>query len=224
MINITKSQPPPDCLEIEKKKKNGDYKCGEVVKRTRDDFHNKCYLCEEKGISTINVEHFLPHKGNLDLKFDWNNLFFACPHCNSTKGHLFDDILNCTHPSPKIVDVIRFECKSFPKEKPKIVALESGTKVIRTVELLNRIYNGTTNLKEKESINLTDKVVKEIKEFNDLLHQYYYDSDGNTQEENEDIVRKIRKKLSPQSPFTAFKIWIIKSNSDLLKDFGHLIS
>ena len=32
MINITKSQPAPECLSKEKEKANGDYKCGEVLK------------------------------------------------------------------------------------------------------------------------------------------------------------------------------------------------
>lgn len=35
------------------------------------------------------------HKGNLDLKFDWDNLFLSCKHCNNTKGDRFDNILNC---------------------------------------------------------------------------------------------------------------------------------
>ena len=44
MINITKSQPAPLCLSTEKEKANGDYKCGEVLKRITKDFHNKCYI------------------------------------------------------------------------------------------------------------------------------------------------------------------------------------
>ena len=85
MINIVKSQPSPECLSIEAQKKNGDYKCGEVLSRIKNDFYNKCYICETQAPTTINVEHFRPHKGNVSLKFDWNNLFYACGHCNNTK-------------------------------------------------------------------------------------------------------------------------------------------
>lgn len=33
------------------------------------------------------MEHLLPHKNGkyLDRKFDWNNLFWACGHCNNVK-------------------------------------------------------------------------------------------------------------------------------------------
>lgn len=62
MIYFPKSQPAPECLEIEKSKANGDYKQPEVLERLQDDFKNKCYLCEDKDITSINVEHFKPHQ------------------------------------------------------------------------------------------------------------------------------------------------------------------
>lgn len=96
MIYLPKSQPAPNCLESEKRKKSGDYKCGNVLERLKNDFKNKCYLCEDKGIRKIEIEHFAPHQGDIDLKFDWHNLFFACGHCNNTKIAKYDDILNCT--------------------------------------------------------------------------------------------------------------------------------
>ena len=32
-------------------------------------------------------EHLVPHKGNDDLKFAWENLFWACNRCNSIKNN-----------------------------------------------------------------------------------------------------------------------------------------
>ncbi|HEY5125388.1 MAG TPA: HNH endonuclease, partial [Ignavibacteria bacterium] len=96
MVYLEKSQPAPDCLEIEKAKANGNYRSAEVLNRLKNDFKNKCYICEYKEPVTINVEHFRPHKGNKDLEFDWNNLFWACGHCNNIKLAKFDNILNCT--------------------------------------------------------------------------------------------------------------------------------
>jgi len=80
MIYFEKSQPAPECLEKEKSKKSGNYKCAGVLKRLKDDFKNKCYICESKAPTTINVEHFKSHQGDSDLKFDWNNLFWSCGH------------------------------------------------------------------------------------------------------------------------------------------------
>jgi hypothetical protein len=48
MINLTKSQPAPDCLATEKLKKSGTYRCGDVHVRLKADFYNKCYICENK--------------------------------------------------------------------------------------------------------------------------------------------------------------------------------
>ena len=75
MVFQEKSQPAPPCLAKEKQKATGDYKCGDVFERTKTDFKNKCYICENKEPITINIEHFRPHKGDKKLKFDWNNLF-----------------------------------------------------------------------------------------------------------------------------------------------------
>lgn len=75
MVYIEKSQPAPKCLDKEKNKANGDYRCASVLDRIKNDFRNKCYICEYKEPVSINIEHFRPHKGDKNLKFDWNNLF-----------------------------------------------------------------------------------------------------------------------------------------------------
>ncbi len=95
MLFFAKSQPAPECLAHERTKPSGDYKCGDVLTRLQDDFKHKCYICEAQPTS-INVEHFRPHKGDRDLMFDWNNLYWACTHCNNTKLAKYTDILDCT--------------------------------------------------------------------------------------------------------------------------------
>jgi len=60
MVYFEKSQPAPACLAEEKTKTSGDYKCGDVLRRLAADFKNKCYLCEHKRPTNLNVEHFAP--------------------------------------------------------------------------------------------------------------------------------------------------------------------
>lgn len=221
MINIQKSQPAPKCLEKEKKKKSGDYKCGEVLKRLQEDFHNKCYICENKGIVSINVEHFQSHQGDLDLKFDWNNLFFACSHCNNTKNtnRKFDNILNCTNENDKIIDWISFEVESFPKEKAVISGLRDDIRIKNTVELLEKVYNGHhTMTKQLEAANLRQRLLEEIKIFEDTIQQFKnppFKIEG-----YQTMLRsKIIEHLKSNSPFTAFKIWIVKNDERLANVF-----
>lgn len=146
MINIVKSQPAPECLEIEKRKKSGNHLCGDTYKRLNDDFYGKCYLCEDSKPTEIHIDHLEPHFNgkNKDRQFDWNNLFFACAHCNRIKSSSEKEILNCTNNNHKITDWIKFEIKPFPRELPKIKAveeMEKNNQVHNTIELLTKIYN-----------------------------------------------------------------------------------
>jgi len=219
MISIIKSQPAPECKKKKKQKTNGNYKCGEVVERIKEDFGNKCYICEYKEPPTINVEHFVPHKGENELKFDWNNLFYSCGHCNNTKLDKFDFILNCTNPEHDVENWIKYEMKPFPKEKVKISAQKDDEMVTNTVRLLMDVYNGTTQLKIIESSNIRQALLNEIREFQNHLFGYY--DDENEDDEKKIHFEKIKKQLKKLSPFTAFKRWIIKDNPVLRKDFEH---
>ncbi len=132
MLYFKKSQPAPECLEREKTKASGDYKCGCVLARTRDDFKNKCYLCEYKEPESINLEHFVAHRGDLDLKFDWNNLFWACAHCNSTKHDRFGEILDCTNPKHDVESKLKCAFSPFPFEMPQIESLHDDERTHST--------------------------------------------------------------------------------------------
>jgi len=224
MINLTKSSPAPVCLTYQLANTGSDYKCGDVIPRLKTDFNNKCYLCEEKEPSTINVEHFIPHRGNRNLMLDWNNLFYACGHCNNIKlaKAEFDNILNCIDNAVNILEMMQFEIKPFPKEKVTISALNTNPAVINTVELLNQIYNGTTTLKITEGVNIRDKLVKDLIEFNKLLQEYYF-TPGLTIADKTNISTKIRQQISADAAFSSFKIWILKANDVLKEDFADLL-
>ena len=223
MIYLPKSATVHPCLEKEKAKANGTYHCGEVLETLKNDFKNKCYICEYKEPTTINIEHFKPHKGDKELKFDWNNLFYCCGHCNSNKGARveFNDILNCTVVTDFAETKIRYEINPFPGEKVKLTALDNAVNVVNTVQLLSEVYNGTTTLKLIESANIRSKLLKEIRYFQDLLFAYI--DDGYTPEEKATFKNKIEKELRSSSGFTAFKRWIIRSNDLLKPDFAAFI-
>ena len=88
MVKVERSFPAPSSLAVEAVKKNGSYEKPDVVERLRQDFHNKCYICELKELQDPQVEHLMPHKNGRypERKYDWNNLFWACGHCNNVKN------------------------------------------------------------------------------------------------------------------------------------------
>lgn len=226
MVNYSKSQPPPASLATEKVKgKSGKYNKPDVLERLENDFYNKCYICEQKAPISINVEHLKSHRGNLDLKFDWSNLFWGCTHCNLTKGTQFDNILNCTFDDHDVLNWIICRMKPYPKE---MVSFEENylggdlkNELSNTVELLKRVYNGTTSHKEKEAANLRRRLQKELIEFQENLFVCYNDlaDEAIRLKAKQDI----KNSLKPQAPFTAFKYWIIKENSKLNSDFQDLL-
>ena len=107
MVKIERSFPAPASLESEAKKVSGSYEQPDVVSRLRKDFHDKCYICELKNLQDPQVEHLLPHKNGKypERKFDWNNLFWSCSHCNGIKNQKkYDDgIIDCCKNDPELM-------------------------------------------------------------------------------------------------------------------------
>lgn len=217
MVYFEKSKSEPASLAIEKDKPNGTYRCEDVLNAIKEDFYNKCYICEWKKPTSINVEHFVPHKGNKDLKFDWKNLFWSCYHCNNTKLAAFNNILNCTIEGELVDKKIKYNIDVFPLGDVEIKHLEDSPKVIETANLLRAVYNGTTSLKKIESENLRDAIRMEVDSFRSALVNFYK---SNIPEIKEIYEREIREHLHKSSNFTAFKRWIIFDRPQLNKDFG----
>jgi hypothetical protein len=108
MVYFKKSQPS---LSI-----TSTYNTPEIVKKLAEDFHNKCYICEEKAPKDINIEHFIAHNGDDILKLDWNNLFLSCIHCNNIKSNNYNNLLNCIKIDDKVDVAIHYYCNPMPKE------------------------------------------------------------------------------------------------------------
>ena len=72
------------------------YNTEHVNQALQEVFHGKCYICENKEATSYQIEHLIPHRGDKKLKYDWNNLFWVCAHCNNIKSDKYEPILNCT--------------------------------------------------------------------------------------------------------------------------------
>ncbi|MBF0538218.1 MAG: HNH endonuclease [Nitrospirae bacterium] len=215
MVNIERSYPEPDKSD--------------VLKRLHTDFKNKCYICEYTPINSgMEVEHFVPQSCGKELKFQWDNLFFACRHCNittSTRYNTNDDnkILNCTNSQHDVVNWIKYEYDinyEFTVRLTTNIELITNTldsrykKIIdNTVKLLTEVYNGKSPAKTMKTSNLTMEASNlrillkdKILYFKELLKKYKQTDSVNKKE----ILReKIETELRKDSAFTAFKRWII---------------
>ena len=215
MVKINKSR-LPEGIAI---KKVEDYRSERVISILQKDFYNKCYLCEEKNPTAINVEHFCSCKNYESLKYNWDNLFYACAHCNRIKGSQYDHIIDCTKHDPEMYIHIRFD--SYPEQYVEVLDKLYSDENSRTQELLDKIYNGAgTAISEFEAKNLKYKISNEIEEFTEYIDDYLNENDAKLR-----MVywNKIEKMLRRESGFSGFKRGIVRESEEFMRCFGELL-
>lgn len=234
MVYFNKTYPEPTSLSVENKKGlRGDYKKADVTDQLKKDFHDKCYICESKHITAINVEHFEPHeKKDMIKRFNWSNLFWSCSHCNGIKSNIYKNLLNCTVKEDKVDERIKYDTNfkaSSPKDKVVIEAISNDTQTLITVELLQLVYKGdstvgtpknVTDLREHQAGALRQKLFDELLKFKNHIDAYYVTDDEDTKQ---DRLSAIIRDLSNHSKFTAFKRYIVRNDPDYLSEFGKYI-
>lgn len=194
----------------EEKKKGGTYNTPEVNYALNEIFYGKCYICESKNSSSYQIEHLKPHKGDLDLKFDWNNLFWVCAHCNNVKLAKYDSILDCTKEDVDTIISFRKSGHFGQEEKLEFEALDDREETKNTVELLKLVYYGNTPQKTLEAKILRKRLRKELSGFKELVREYK-ETEG---EEKEDLAFSLKRELKSSSEFAAFKRWLIRDNKE----------
>lgn len=190
---------------------NSTYNTPEVNAALKEMFYGKCYICESKnGISSFQIEHLKPHRDNAMLKYDWNNLFLSCAHCNNIKRAKYEPILDCSKVAAD--QKIAFRKKGYfgTDESYEFTALEESEAVQNTIALLHEAYYGSTPQKKMEAVNIRRALRKDLSNFKNLIREYYEAEDY----DKEDLRCAISRELGPGSPFTAFKRWLLWDNKE----------
>lgn len=177
------------------------------MKRLRKDFHDKCYICGINKLQDPHVEHLLPHKNGRypDRKFDWNNLFWACGHCNSVKnqGKYDAGIIDCCKVDPEEVISFRLE-----DEKVQISSRdENNGKAVLTAQLVTEVFNlNNTAMRVYKSEMRFQELNQEMNKLYDAIEEL---------EDHPDLkvaLRKLKALLRKESRFAAFKRNYIRDN------------
>ena len=95
----------------EAKQSGCSYNTENVNKALKEVFYGKCYICENKNATSYQIEHLIPHRKDVELKYDWNNLFWSCAHCNNIKSDQYNPILDCTQ--EEVESLIAFRKKGY---------------------------------------------------------------------------------------------------------------
>jgi len=197
MVKINKTKKAPKRITCQK-----HYQEGVVFETIRNDFYRKCYLCEDRP-QDVHVEHFIHHNGNRELKYKWENLFYACSRCNNMKGTEYDDIIDCTKIDPE--ERIRFYYNCYPMCEPTFeIKCGDGTdQDKKTVELLEKIFcKPPTAMKADTAQNLCDALFEEGMDF--LRDLKKYEKAVETGENIEKYFTYVVDHLSKGARFAAF--------------------
>lgn len=205
MVKVDRSQPAPASLIAEAAKSDGKYDLPDVVERLVSDFSGKCYICELKPLQDPVIEHLLPHKNDKyhDRKFDWNNLFYSCGHCNSVKNQTKYDvgIIDCCNVDPERELQFRFE-----NDDVHVTAFNNEDSAAKlTAELVYEVFNKkNTGMRVQKCAVRMDALRMEMNMLFDCIEEFK-ESHGAF------VKRKLQYLLDRRSAFAAFKRCYVRS-------------
>lgn len=209
MVRIERSFPAPESLERESGKSYGSYSEPDVIERLRQDFHNKCYICELKELQDPEVEHLLPHKNGKykERKFAWENLFWSCGHCNKVKNQKRYDsgILDCSKRDPEAA--IFFE---LSEDDDHIYAQDlSDEEAVLTSRLVTEVFNlRNTGMRVYKSEFRLKKLQEEMNVLYAKLEAYRKSPDSKI------VLRTLKALLRRETAFAGFKRCYVREHLD----------
>ena len=180
MFNVVRNGSIPVSLADKRK-----YDSKDVWEELSKVFHKKCYI---------------PHQGDEDLKFDWNNLYFSCGRCNNIKLSKYDDLIDCCDPNIDVVRAVKHLPPSTPYAKHlPIEAQYDDDKTQLTAKLLDKVFNSEHTPNKAVSASFLRKRV--FDQYNLLFKELnnYYDPMA-LPEEKTMAVERIKLLLKPASP------------------------
>ena len=180
-----------------------------MIERLREDFHNECYICELKNLQDPEVEHLLPHKNGRypERMFDWNNLFWACGHCNKVKNQAKyeEGIIDCCRQDPE-------ELISFRFQKADVIAEAKNpedSKAVLTATLVREVFH------LKNTAMRDYKRELRFRELNKEMNILYDNLEEMKQKpESKAVMRKLKALLRRESGFAAFKRNYVRENAE----------
>lgn len=208
MVKIDRNPVPPPSLAVEEQKNCGSYNEPDVVAALKEDSGDKCYICELKGLSDPEVEHLRPHynRTKKDRVFDWNNLFYVCPHCNKMKKakQYEEKIIDCCACDPeKVLDHVFID--GHVEVHPVI---EEETAMMTADLIQNCFEKRDTGIREAACQYRVRELATAMNVLYKTLKKY---------KENPDTERyqiSIQEMLGRKSKFAAFKRGYVRKHLD----------
>lgn len=205
MIRVHKSPQVPTSLI-----NTSNYDGEDVKRQLDDDQHSKCYICERHRVTDFEIEHLKSQTNYPSLVQEWDNLFMGCGYCNRKKSSKFDNILNPV--DNNIEDTI--EQRLDHKNKRAFFKSDiNDAQHNNTIELLNRIYNGTSHIRNIKEEKFFEYTLSIINRFLQLVYLYL-------ESPSSENAKSIRDELAIDKEMLGFKYWIIRDKPALYDVFA----
>ena len=229
MVKIERTQPEPPELTEERLKDGGEYNIPAVNKQLYKDFHKKCYICGKPVVSEgYEIEHLKPHdRGKKrDLKFDWNNLFLSCCHCNSVK--------NCNQFKTNIIDCCSEDPEKLIRQeifRGRITACARKTApnqetAENTAKLITECYNSKTTYqreissesKRRELKAMAISLCKKLRHYRQLR-----DCENRNETEFKVAETEVLNMISKRSAYAGFLRTLVRDRLDMFPEFEKIV-
>ncbi|MDR0843918.1 MAG: hypothetical protein LBN71_01745, partial [Tannerella sp.] len=180
--------------------------------------------CEDEVGDPV-VEHFIAHKGDNKLKYDWNNLFYACHRCNNIKETHIDSknlsIHDCSNTLIDISRVIKCLCPSVPNHDVIVEEQDKSDITKHTTALLHNCYNAdNTGIRGISKELLHEKLFEYYVDF--VKYRRILKSRDALQSKKDEAMEHLTKMIDVSYPFSAFWKWHIRSDNFLAPLFPHI--
>lgn len=161
-----------------------------------------------KELQDPNVEHLLPYKNGKypERKFDWENLFWSCGHCNGIKnsGKYDAGIIDCCRQDPE--QYLTFQLRDdrvviSVKQKDELYK-RTATLITETFTLQN---TGMRTYSSNERLRLLQKEMDVLYKQLEKLHN---------RPDSKITMRTICNLLKCESAFAAFKRCYVREHAD----------
>ena len=206
MIRVYKSPNIPASLAS-----TASYNGEDVKQQLLADQRGKCYICERCRDTDFEIEHYKSQNKHSGLIRDWNNLFMVCRYCNGKKSNDYDDILN-----PKdcnIEDEIEQRI-DFIGKKAVFNSHVNDTEHAKTVELLNKVFNGSQCVRKIKEERFFERAISIINRFSNLVYSYLENPSSEAE-------TAIKSELGIDRELLGFKYWMIHDNPSLFAVFAN---
>ncbi len=139
--------------------------------------------------------------------FDWNNLFYACPHCNSIKNdRIYDEkIIDCCKVDPGITSgsyLSRGKSKCEPHDPDT-----QDEKVLMTADLLENCFE-----KSNTGIGILADVQEQVNRLAETMNALYKTLEALKKPTSKQYLRALKGMLSREYKFSGFTRYYVQSH------------